>query len=305
MEVLLSAEDLARAGDKAQAALSRYAVTLVAGMGDPAFEEAYAALDAEFGEKGELESRDAVREYFARASESAGYRLVVARDERGALAGVRDCHVSVDPAARIVVVFLSHVLVLPEHRRSGLGALLRELPAVLGRRAARDLAPPVDVLLAGEMEPVTDDAATRLRLVVYGRAGFSIIDPTHLPYCQPDYRAHDVIDRDRARPLPLLAVVRWLDHERDTALPARLARAFVEHIYRAMSAHCREADLAAPRAHALAALARAPNAVARLLPPPRALDDDARLAPLSRDAVLAYHPDHERAAEDAVPADPR
>ena len=292
---LLTIDDLPADDEKARAALSSFTMSLVASAKDPDFEPAYALLDLEFSAKGELETKDAVRGYFARAKGALGYKMVVARDAEGNFAGVRDCHVSVDAAARIFVVFLSHVLVLPAYRRSGLGSLLRHVPVAFGRRAVLEskLAEPVNLILAAEMEPVAEGATdTLVRLVAYGRAGFKIIDPRHLPYCQPDYREHARIDADRVRPVPLLAVIRWVDHEAAHEVPCPLAAAFVEHVYRNVAPHCREADMAAPPAHALATLASSSSGkdTIPLLDPPRTFDDRAALVPLARDKILAYYP---------------
>jgi hypothetical protein len=301
MVQVLAEQDIPPEDTKARAALPRFRLSRIMAEGDPDFEPAYELLDGEFGAKGELERRDAIVGYFARTKDLVGYHLVVARDEAGQLAAVRDCHVSVDAQARIVVVFLSHVLVLPPYRRSGLGGLLRHLPVALGRRAAAALppGPPPDVLLAAEMEPIAmvtspegglaPSPDTLARLVAYGGAGYRIIDPSVLPYCQADYRDHGAIDADRPRPVPLLAVVRWIGHEDAREIPQRLAAAFVEHLYRIILSHCREKDLALPRAHTLGRLAAHEGSVA-LLDPPKNAHDHERLAPLARSRVLAYYP---------------
>jgi GNAT superfamily N-acetyltransferase len=288
---LLTADDLAPGDAKGQGALGRFTMSLVTADGSD-FEQAYALLDGEFGAKGELERRETLLGYLSRETATYGYRLVLARDAEGKVAAVRDCHISIDPGAHTVVVYLSHVLVLPPYRRSGLGSLMREVPAALARRAmaGAKLEPPVDLLLAAEMEPVAEGAVdTVTRLVAYGRAGFKVIDPSYLPYCQADYREHARIDADRPRPLPLLPVVRWVGHETAREIPRSLAAAYVEHLYRIIGVHCREQDLALPRAHAMDTLARHPGPVP-LLPPPRAMDDRDALAPLAREKVLAYYP---------------
>ena len=292
MGTLLDADDLPKNDAKCREALGRYTLSLISSAADPAFEAAYGILDDEFGAKGELETKAAILSYLAMATPTVGYKLVVARDEAGDLAAVRDCHVSVDLDRRVVVVFLSHAVVLPAHRRTGLAGLLREVPASLGRRAAQALGiSDADLVLAAEMEPADPEAEdSRVRLFVYGRAGFKIIDPRVLPYCQPDYREHARIDADRARPIPLLAVVRWVGHETARAIPRHLAAAFVEHLYRIVGSHCREVDLAAARAHALGTLAAFPGDAVPLLDPPSSLDDQVALGPLSRAVVLAYHP---------------
>ncbi len=291
---LLALTELPQGDAKARAAWDRYALSLVASPEDPSFEAAYTVLHDEFAAKGELETRPALLAYFASAGPTTGYKLVVARDEAGELAAVRDCHVSVDRDARVVVVFLSHAVVLPAHRRTGLASLLREVPASLGRRAVSELreqgVSDVDLVLAAEMEPVAESEETRVRLLVYGRAGFKIIDPRVLPYCQPDYREHALIDADRLRPVPLLAVVRWVGHETARALPRHLAAAFVEHLYRVVSAHCREADLAPPRAHTLDTLAAFSGPLVPLLEPPSSLHDEPALAPLLHTVVHQYPP---------------
>lgn len=295
---LLRESDLREGDAKGPAALARFRLSLVGSEADPDFARAQALLDAEFGAKGELETLVAIRGYLARATPTLGYRLVVAKDEDGAVAGVRDCHVAEDAAAGRVVVFLSHVVVLPAYRRSGLAGLLREVPATLGRRAAEALRAQtgreVDLLLAAEMEPAdAADPDSLVRLVAYGKSGFKVIDPRALPYCQPDYREHVRIDETGLRPVPLLAVVRWVGHERARELPRPLAAAFVTHLYRIVGAHCRESDLAAPRAHALGALAAWPRDLVPLLDPPSSpsVDDDARAwEPLSREVVLSYYP---------------
>jgi hypothetical protein len=219
---------------------------------------------------------------------------VIARDEDGAIAGVRDCNVSVDARARVVVVFLSHVLVLPPYRRSGLGGVLRHLPVTLGRRAVASLPDSAgDLLMAAEMEPwVAGASDTVTRLVAYGRAGYKIVDPQRLPYLQADYRAHDAIDADRLRPVPLLAVVRWVGHEGAREIPRALAAAYVEHLYGFLASHCRAADLERLRRPTLAALGDAEVPVPLLDAPRPVVNgvDDAALAPLARERVLAYYP---------------
>jgi hypothetical protein len=215
VDLAFTPDDVPADDPKARAAAARFRLSRVVSGDDPDFERAYALLDAEFGAKGELERHDALIGYFPRARGDAGYFLAVARDEDGTIAGVRDCHVSVDAQARVVVVFLSHVLVLSPYRRSGLGGVFRHLPVTLGRRAVASLPGGAgELLMAAEMEPwVAGASDTVTRLVAYGRAGYKIVAPQRLPYLQADYRAHDAIDADRLRPVPLLAVVRWVGHE--------------------------------------------------------------------------------------------
>jgi GNAT superfamily N-acetyltransferase len=225
--------DLEPSDAKAHTALRRYRLCRVTAAAGSDFEEGYGALWHEFGPRGELERRAVVQRWLAvQGGVLAGglcwqYGLLVARDHNGALAGVRDCHVTVDVDRRECVVYLAHILVLPEFRRGGLATLLRAAPLSLARRAlaAAGLdARQADVLLAAEMEPADPSAAdTLVRLIVHGRVGFRAVAPAVLPYCQPDFRDLEALGAP-AHPLPLLAVVRWVGHMTE-ALPARLCSA--------------------------------------------------------------------------------
>lgn len=258
----------------------------------PAVDEAYAALDAWFGPRGELERRPVIDAWLSTPEGrtvppvTMRYHLLVARAPDGSLAAVRDCHVTVDLARRVCVVYLAHALVLPPHRRTGLAQRLRDAPVDLARRdLAAWAAADAEVMLAVEQEPAAPQAEdTIIRLVAYGRAGFKAIAPSVLPYCQPDFS--DVAATGLPpRPLPLLAVVRHLGHEGEATLPARLAEAYVRHLYAVFSTHCRPQDLEAPRRQALDALAASGLERVPLLPLPRALDDHAAMAPLLEGAL--------------------
>ena len=268
------------------------------------FSEAYAALAAEFGPRGELERREVIAGWLDEGAAPPAnglhrtYHLLVARDEKGDLAGVRDCHVVLDRTG-VAVVYLAHALVLAPYRRMGLGALLRRVPIEIGRAAIAEAglaASQVDLLLAAEMEPVSlDDEATIIRLRAYGKDGFAAIAPAALPYFQPDFRDLDALDAldgksDEPRPIPLLAVVRFIGHEDAVSLPARLARAFVTHLYAVFATHVRRDHLESLAAATLAVLDAFPHADVPLLPLPRSADDVSRLEALSRDAVRRAHP---------------
>jgi hypothetical protein len=186
---------------------------------------------------------------------------LIARDEAGNLAAVRDCHVLLDAASKVAVVYLAHVLVLPPYRRTGLGALLRGAPIALARKALHRAgldATAVDILIAAEMEhPEPNDPASLVRLAVYGKEGFAAIDPAELPYCQPDFRDLAALPAGTPpTPLPLLAVVRWLGHEGSLTIPARLGRAFVKHLYAVFGTHVPREHLASLEAETLSTLQR-------------------------------------------------
>jgi 4-aminobutyrate aminotransferase/(S)-3-amino-2-methylpropionate transaminase len=278
-----------------------YRLEELASSSSPGFDDAYRALEAEFAPRGELERREVVTRWLDQASSApaAGprealartYHFIVARDEQGALAGVRDCHVVIDRHESVAVVYLAHVLVLPPYRRTGLGALLRDAPLAIARRVlesagldARDVA----LLVAAEMEPAArGDNASLVRLVAYGKAGFSAISPAALAYCQPDFRAVEAIGA-APRPIPLLAVVRLVGHEGARSISARLARAFVTHLYAVFATHARADHVDALRARSLAALDATGAADVPLLPLPRAIDDDASVRALTCDALVRF-----------------
>jgi GNAT superfamily N-acetyltransferase len=254
----------------------RYRLEEVTSSRGAMFDHAYGALAAEFGPRGELERREVIARWLDAQS---SYHLLIARDEKGEMAAVRDCHVLIDAAAKIAVVYLAHVLVLPPYRRTGLGALLRGAPIALARKALHRAgldAASVDILIAAEMEhPEPSDTASLVRLVVYGKEGFAAIDPAELPYFQPDFRDLRALPPGtRPSPVPLLAVVRWLGHEDATTIPARLGRAFVKQLYAVFGTHVPREHLAALEAETLGVLTRTRGeSDLTLVPLPRVVGD--------------------------------
>ena len=206
--------------------------------GGEEFWRAYRALDAEFGPRGELEiPDDLLWEMYERKPDDRWdirYHLLnfYAGDGPNAeLAAVRDCYTMAQPKAGIVVVFLSHAIVLPAYRRSGLGPLIRTLPARLGREAAATLGMAgAEILLLAEMDPIDPGSApTLIRMKAYGGSGFSFLPPQWLPYAQPDFSNWREARRDPA-PVPLVLVTRWLGREEASEIPARLAWALYDSI---------------------------------------------------------------------------
>ncbi|MEJ7728665.1 MAG: hypothetical protein WKG00_05575 [Polyangiaceae bacterium] len=295
IEVLLSTE--LETAHAAGGALAVHQLRAVASPEEPDFAEGFAALDAEFGARGELERR-AVLERWMQDGDGPGapegYFFLVARTRGGELAAVRDCHVVVDGARAAVVVYLAHALVLPAHRRGGMGALLRAAPRALGRRALTALDPgvaPPHLLLVAEMEgwdPTDEDS--RARLVAYGRAGFAAIAPGELAYAQPDFRDATAIDRAGGpQPVPLLLVARIEPAPpREGRIPVALAEAAIAGLHTVFASHCAAEHLRGPRARALASL-RALTDPAPLVQLPRSPDDVGALEALARTRMLAGH----------------
>ncbi|MGK4009190.1 hypothetical protein WMF31_41710 [Sorangium sp. So ce1036] len=283
--------------EKVARALARFSVDEVRDAAS--FDEGYAALDAVFGPKGELERREVLTAWFAgehtdpAAPVVATYHMLLARgvDGDGRLAGVRDCYVTLDRAARRCVVLLSHALVLPAFRRTGLAALLRAAPVALARRAldAAGLGG-AEVLLAAEMEAVDpDDRDTVVRLLAYGRAGFSVVPPAVLPYAQPDFRDTAALGV-AAVPLPLLAVVRQVGEEERPDIPRDRAASFLRHYQAAHAREVSQEELAPIRDNALARLEAFPGERVPLVRIPRGPEEIAGFAPLLRSAVMPLYP---------------
>ncbi len=286
--------------DKFELALGRFRVEEASTRAD--FEEGFATLFAAFGPTGEIERKSTLEAWFEKGSLSAPgapiratYHMVLARDADGTLAGVRDCFVTVSPQSRRSIVLLSHTLVLPPFRRSGLAALMRTAPVGLAKRELqRAGVVGGEVLLAAEMEMVTPrDRASVVRFLAYGKAGFRVIPPQILPYAQPDFRDLDALGVE-AVPLPFLALVRQVGKEHKADIAPDQVAAVVHHLQAIHTCHCRPADLVPIREHALAALARHveahPGQPIRLLSPPPGPEKIRDLAPLLLSVVYSLYP---------------
>jgi GNAT superfamily N-acetyltransferase len=252
VEPRLRPEDLAP-GDREQAARdwSDLHVHSVRDAADPDFEAAYARIWSEFGPRGEMETRRVIGERLrwdpARPVGGAAlaYELLVLR-RGGAIAALRD-HTAVvlagarrRPATAPVVVHLSHALVEPEHRGTGLAAWLRALPLQVARRcaAAAGCDPGSQFVLVAEMElPDPERPARMARLRSYERAGFRKLDPAVTPYAQPDFRPPEVLAGATPRAVPLGLVLRRVGREDEPTMPAAEVASVVEAVYSVYGVH--------------------------------------------------------------------
>jgi len=205
--------------DKTALASERYSVEEAPDLA--AFDLGHRLLEAQFGPVGEIERREVLERWFQLKSFTPPgmtlkpiYHFLLFRDRDGKVAAVRDGWTVVDVPGRRAAVFLSHSLVVPEHRRTGVAALLRAAPVVLARRAAEAAGvADASVLLFAEMEPVDPTAtATVVRYLSYGRAGFGVVPPSSAPYAQPDFRDLGALG-ETAVPLPMMLVVRQVGAE--------------------------------------------------------------------------------------------
>ena len=270
-----SAADLAP-GDASvlDADWSQFSVESVRSPDAPVFADAYARLWNEFGRRGEMERREVIVGRLAwdphalAGDHALLYELLVVR-RGGDVVAVRD-HTAIASRARPtdVVVHLSHVLVEPALRGSGLAAWLRALPMQPARAcaAAAGATSPARITLVAEMEhPDQETPAGVARLRSYARAGFSLVAPEQVPYMQPDFRDPGEIDCSAPQPLPLVLVVRRVGRERETHMQGGELREIVNALHTMFGMHVR-ADHMAPLRSALARFP-APGDTVALVPP--------------------------------------
>ncbi|MFA7234751.1 MAG: hypothetical protein WC076_11645 [Terrimicrobiaceae bacterium] len=221
-------------------------------IGDPRFDAAFGALWSEFGAIGEIEQAEilGLRMLWDPSQIIDGcsmrYRMMlVTADDR--FAAVRD-HTAIvledEPGA---VVHLSHNLVAPEWRRTGLAGWLRALPITTARSVLSAQKRPVDapITLVGEMEhPDASDPATHVRLAAYEKAGCKKIDPGRVGYLQPDFRAHHEIDAGGGpQPIPLCLIIRKVGRENEDYVSGEEVRRIARSLYKMYGMGFRKKDM--------------------------------------------------------------
>ena len=219
---------------------------------NPRFESAYDPLWREFGAAGEMETRAAIsaRMNWENDGVLGGCALRYRLDlvcAHGKFAAVRDHTSIVTEGIPGAIVHLSHNLVAPAWRRSGLAGWMRALPiqTALEHLSAcgRDLTEPIT--LAGEMEPLEHShtpTATRLR--AYTKAGFLMADPHRAPYLQPDFRPPEEIDSSGGpEPLRLNLVLRRVGRENETSISSDEARRIAGALYAMYARGFRDSDM--------------------------------------------------------------
>jgi hypothetical protein len=297
----------------------KYEVEAIEHPDHPEFERAFGVLWDVFGASGEMESEPVIRRMLLAdpalplaSGTFARYFLLVARDrETGAIRGVRDGRVVVNPAYApdLCVVYLSHIFMLPEARGTVLTYWLRIAPLDLAvtflhqlhQRGKLALPAPdapgkyfgMRVDLAAEMEYFSpEDRLSLQRILFYGRGGFDAIDPRHFPYRQPDFRDPALIEKTGDHPVPFMLLLRRVGREREARLPIDEAGAVMRLLYDDFAEFCEPKHLATSLDVVLGRLAdrraRGKNDVA-LLPLPTGARDLKRLRPLFRYDVYRKH----------------
>jgi len=231
-----------------------FEVTRVGSSQDPFFALAYERLWDEFGSLQEMESREVIERRLAwQPAREHGdcwlrYDLVLVRRE-GRFVAVRD-HTAVvtnklgTPQA---VVHLSHVLVDPAWRRTGLAGWLRAWPIQTARAClvAAGCSANSHITLVAEMEHPDPQAPNRLiRLAAYEKSGFKKVDPAAVNYFQPDFRPPAQIDATGGpKPLPFGLILRRVGREEERVIRGAELRQVVECLYRMYGAGFREQDM--------------------------------------------------------------
>ena len=247
MSPALLTPDLLAPGDgkSAELDLAQFSWSQIRSCDEPIFETAYAALWREFGATHEMETREVLS---ARMREAGHLRYEILLVRHGdEIAAVRD-HTAIACGGEIIV-HLSHLLVAPAWRRSGLAGWMRAAPILIAREFATATGTPgCNVTLVGEMEyDDGSDPRKTLRLLAYERAGYIKIDPQTVRYHQPDFRPPDVIDASGgARPLPFQLIIRQVGRENDRSIAGAEVRRIVHALHTMYGAQFRARDMAHP-----------------------------------------------------------
>lgn len=217
---------------------------------DPMFRMAFDALWEEFGAKNELETADVLAQRMrwdpsrlVNGCSLLYQLLLVTRD--GAFVGVRDHTAIVRPDFDAAVVHMSHNLVAPDARRSGIAGWLRALPVQTARACLAAQRRTGPIILVAEMEPLdATDVARTIRLTAYEKAGYRMIDPSVVSFLQPDFRPAQEIDATGGpRPLRLNLLVRIVGEESRESLKGATVRGIATSLYCMYGAGFREKDM--------------------------------------------------------------
>ena len=252
-------------GDVKSAGLdvSAFQFDRIRGIDDPLFDVAHAALWAEFGAKNEMERRETLALRFGLAPRIL-YEMILIR-RAGEFIGARDHTAIVSRDGAQAIVHLSHNLLAPAARRTGLGGWMRAFPIQTARECLAGKDAPITLVAEMEYDDHIDPArATRLR--AYEKAGFLKIDPMRVDFHQPDFRAPSEIDASGgAKPVRFQLVIRRVGREHERMIRGVEIRALVQSLYDIYGPQFRPQDMA----HPLLDLARLPRdrAVVALIPP--------------------------------------
>ncbi|HZJ17535.1 MAG TPA: hypothetical protein VFD27_20955 [Chthoniobacteraceae bacterium] len=252
-------------GDLRSAALdlSAFQFDRIRAFDDPLFESGYAQLWAAFGASNEMERRETLALRFSLAPRLLYEMILVRRD--GEFVAVRDHTAIRTRDGAQAVVHLSHNLVAPAARRTGLAGWLRGLPIQTARECLAGEDGPITLVAEMEYDDRRDPDRT-IRLRAYEKAGFVKIDPRFVDYHQPDFRAPAEIDATGGpRPVRFQLLIRRVAREEERMITGLEVRAFVQALYDIYGPQFRPQDMT----HPLLDVARLPEpeVVVALIPP--------------------------------------
>ena len=253
----ISADDLAPADLRStDFDWTGFRVSYVDSPQQASFDLGYRALWEEFGDRNEMETRAVCEQRLSwhcgpqRDGRLMRYEMIVVTSDEGELAAVRDHTVIIDAQRPDdpVVIHLSHLLITPRYRGTGLAGWMRALPIRVARECLRlNNLPPRPITLVAEMEPADPDIPERHgRLAAYERVGFHKIDPKRVDYLQPDFRPPEAIDADGGmpKPLPLSLVVRRVAREQERVISGAEVRTIVTALFAMYGESFRPQDMA-------------------------------------------------------------
>ena len=243
--------------------VSAFQFDRIRGIDDRLFEIAHTRLWAEFGAKNEMERRETLAMRFSLAPRLL-YEMILVR-RAGEFLAVRDHTAMVSRDGSQAVVHLSHNLLAPAARRTGLAGWMRAFPIQTAREClGRKNAP---ITLVAEMEYDDGvDPQRAIRLSAYEKAGFVKVDPRRVDYHQPDFRTPADIDATGgAKPVRFQLLVRRVGREHEATICGAEIRALVQSLHDIYGPQFRPQDMAHPWLDP--ALLPAPEAIVALLPP--------------------------------------
>lgn len=243
--------------------LSAFTFDRIRTIDDPLFQIAHAELWAEFGAKNEMERRETLALRFSLAPRIL-YEMILVR-RAGEFIGARDHTAILSRDGAQAIVHLSHNLLAPAARRTGLGGWMRAFPIQIARECLAGKSAPITLVAEMEHDDGIDPQRT-IRLRAYEKAGLVKIDPQFVDFHQPDFRAPEDIDASGgAQPVRFQLVIRRVGLEHETTIRGAEIRTLVQSLYDIYGPQFRPQDMA----HPLLDLARLPpdDAVVPLLPP--------------------------------------
>ena len=218
----------------------------------PYFEGVYSKLWEEFGQKGELESRETITRRFEQNSSSNAkghhiYYQLLSVWQEGKFAAACDHSVILLNPAEEAVVHLSHILLAPSQRGTGLTGWVRAWPVQAARQCLSAAGRPnLPITVVAEMDPfdATSEASVR-RTKGFKKGGLRRVDPHPFDYWQPDFRPSHEIDQGRGpKPLSLQLLLRQVGKEDETEISALRLHRIITALYTMYGENFRAQDMA-------------------------------------------------------------